>query len=203
MSTHQFRPPPMPPGPPGIPPTQPGAYIPPEQPSSWPKVIGIICVVLGGLGILGAASSALGPAISNFFASMMPDDQANVMEVTKEYQPWTMIIALLQGILAVLLLAGGIGLLQRRRWGIAVSMVWAVLRMLLVVASAILSYDVVIKTIEAMSQQSGAPALSDEFAEVVAIVGAVFTLLWGWALPVFLLIWFTRGRIKAETAAWA
>ncbi len=35
-----------------------------------------------------------------------------------------------------------------------------------------------------------------------AAVGVVFALLWGLALPVFMLIWFARRTIKEQVAQW-
>jgi hypothetical protein len=34
------------------------------------------------------------------------------------------------------------------------------------------------------------------------LIGAVFGLAWGWAYPIFLLIWLHRPVIKQETATW-
>ena len=34
------------------------------------------------------------------------------------------------------------------------------------------------------------------------LAGAIVSLLFYWALPVFVLIWFSRSRIRAETAGW-
>jgi hypothetical protein len=37
----------------------------------------------------------------------------------------------------------------------------------------------------------------------VGAVGSCFAIAFGWALPVFMLIWFSRSKIRSEVRGWA
>ena len=34
-------------------------------------------------------------------------------------------------------------------------------------------------------------------------LGVIIGLLWGWALPVFFLIWFSRAGVRSEVRSWS
>jgi len=57
-----------------------------------------------------------------------------------------------------------------------------------------------------LEEDPNAPAaMLGVFGTVMAIIGPmilVFAIVWGWALPIFMLIWFSRRKIKAEIAQW-
>jgi len=57
---------------------------------------------------------------------------------------------------------------------------------------------------EIMGQSSGGIPMpfGGGFYDVMIVVTLVFGLAWGWALPVFLLIWLSRGKIKNDVAGW-
>ena len=112
-------------------------------------------------------------------------------------------LAILAVGLAVLLLIGGVGVLRRRAWAPRACNTWAVLKVLLVIANAVVGYAVQKQTLLWMQGQSarmppGWGAISGSMPGMTAC----FALLWGWALPVFLLIWLARGTIKEEIAPW-
>ncbi len=55
----------------------------------------------------------------------------------------------------------------------------------------------------AMAQAQGsAPAMPVAFQQTMILFGSALGLIWGWALPVFLIIWFRRQVIKNEVATW-
>jgi hypothetical protein len=54
----------------------------------------------------------------------------------------------------------------------------------------------------AMHSQPGVPAPPKGMMETMAVIGALFAMAWGSALPVFMLIWFSRPSIRRETADW-
>ena len=184
------------------PPTEPGLVEMPRGPSSWPKVVGIIAIVLGVGGILGGLSGALSPLMLDAMASMMPQGQA-VVAAIEEMAGWTVAVSLASAVVAGVLLAGGIGLLKRRRWSVRITRIWAFVRLLLVIANAVLTYQMTKAQFEVMSQQQpGAAAMPAGFGGVVGTISVAFGVIWGWAFPVFVLIWLARGKIKAETSAW-
>lgn len=184
------------------PPTEPGLVEMPRGPSVWPRVVGIIAIVLGAGGILGGLYGALSPLMLDAMASMMPQGQ-EMVAAAKELGGWTVAISLASVVLAGVLLAGGIGLVKRRRWSVSIIRIWALVRLLLVMANAVLTYQMTKGQFEMMSQQQpGGPPMPAGIGQGFAAIGVAVGVVWGWAFPVFVLIWLARGKIKAETSAW-
>ncbi|NNF44738.1 MAG: hypothetical protein HKO59_05770, partial [Phycisphaerales bacterium] len=80
---------------------------------------------------------------------------------------------------------------------------WAITKIVFVVANSSVGYLVNRAQFEAMMDDPGMASMGSGFFSAIGIVGVVFGLLWGWALPVFLLIWFGRPKVKQEMATWA
>ncbi len=200
MSSHNFSPVP---GPADVPPTQPGPIVAREVPSNWPSVLGVIAIVFGALGTLGGIWGALSPLFIDWMADRMPANQAAAMEAAGEQMTWTVVLSLAFTALAIGLLIAGIGLLRRRRWAIGASQIWAILKILVVIASTALQYQMAEVQTELVTQQGGTAGIPAQFAGTLTTAAMVVGLLWGCALPVFMLIWFARGKIKSETAGWS
>lgn len=198
----------MPPPTPMTPPTAAGAS--PPRKSTWPMVLGIIAIILGSLATLRGCMSIGSSAMFGLFASAMPEEQAEMMEATKGFAPLIMISSGLIMAIAIILLIGGIGLTKRSPWSPKTCKIWAGLKMLLVVYSSIVTFLSTQAQMEAMQrmleEDPNAPAaMSGFFGTLMAIIGPVifvFAIVWGWALPIFMLIWFSRRKIKAEIAQW-
>lgn len=185
------------------PPTDPGEISTPQRPSNWPTVIGIIAIVFGALGILGGLWNAAAVFMVDTMASMMPPGQADTFEVMREWRVWTVVFGLMAAVLAVLLLAAGIGLLQRKRGSVQLSRTWAVLKMLFVVGNSVFGYLVQQGTLAALAQQDpNFGKLPGQFIGVIGVFTIVFIIIWGWALPVFMLIWLSRKKVKADVSRW-
>ncbi|MBI4579084.1 MAG: hypothetical protein HY718_05235 [Planctomycetes bacterium] len=100
--------------------------------------------------------------------------------------------------MALLLLVGGVGLVGRRRWGASAAKVWAVLRMLFVLVGLAVGWQMQQASFSAMSS-SGRMGGAEQ---VVMGLSLVLGLVWAWALPVIMLIWLSRAKIKADIARW-
>jgi hypothetical protein len=171
--------------------------------SSWAKVIGIIAIVLGSLGILGGVYGVITPRLLGFFESLMPPGQDGGFEALEQHAGWTVATSLVGMAVAALLLVGGIGLAKRRPWSLATCRVWSVLKIVLVVANSAIAYRLVQTQFAAMGQGGlVAMPMGAGFGKTMAIIAVVMGPAWGWAFPVFLLIWLGRGKIKAETSGW-
>ena len=207
MSTTDLSPPAL-----MTPPVEPGEI--PHPTSAWPKVIGVITIVFGALGILvygcgGLIGNVIVVALSGAAQSGGAIDPVNAaqMDVLRQYMPWTILSGLGSLALGVLLLVAGIGLLRRRSWSRKASVVWSILRMTYAIPTGVLGYIVNTAQFEAMEQaaaSSSSPIPSGFFAIMHSLgpAGLGCGLVWGWALPVFLLSWFSRSKIKAEVAQW-
>lgn len=194
---------------PPIPPTEPFGYVPIASRPSWPKVIGIISIVLGSLGTLQGCSTALSPFFlpfaADFMRAMPPQAQnpgVDSLTVAQKWLPWTVTQGLLSLAVAILLLVSGIGLLQRRPWGVSASRVWAVIKILLAAFVGVLTYYIVGDQVEAMRNAPNMPPMPQGFFAFIGIWSTVLGLLLGWAYPVFMLIWLGRRTVCEECRLW-
>ena len=195
--------PPMPPPTPMTPPTD-VAAIPPKQ-STWPMVIGIIAIILGSLAALGGCFGLVSSLFLDQFMSLVPQGEAEEMTSALDgLKPALIISGALTMVLAIVLLIGGIGLLRRRAWGRSTCLTWAGLKMALVVGNSVLSYIVQQAQFQAMAEDpnmaGSMPGFLPALMQALGVVGLVIGLLWGWALPIFVLVWFSGSTIKAEIA---
>ncbi|MCZ6850349.1 MAG: hypothetical protein O7F17_01775 [Planctomycetota bacterium] len=182
----------------------------PHPPSAWPKVIGVITVIFGSLAILGGCSGAVSSLFMSSLSGLMPEEQATMYDAMEGLKPWLIIGAVLTLALGILLLVAGIGLVRRRAWSPTACMVWAGIKMVFVVGYTILSdmaRQAQFEAMQEMMQQdpnmpAGATAMMGSFFQVFGVFAIVLGILWGWALPIFLLSWFSRSKVKAEVAGW-
>jgi hypothetical protein len=193
------------PGPPPWPSAPPTEAIPwpvPERPSGWPTAIGVIAIVCGIGGIAVGLWAAVAPFFMRALLQNVPEQRSG-LAVMDEWWPVSVALAIVGVGLAVLLLIGGVGVLRRGAWAPRACNTWAVLKVLLVIANAAVAYVVQKQTLMAMQGQNarmppGWRAISGSMPGMTVC----FALLWGWALPIFLLIWPARGTIKEEIAQW-
>ncbi len=198
----------MPPPTPMTPPTDAGAI--PPKPSSWPTVIGIIAIIFGSLATLQGCMGLGWPLVAGLFTSAMPEDQAEMMSITEPLMPLMIISGGLTMVIAIVLLIGGIGLTKRSPGSPKVCRIWAGSKMLLVVYASIVGYLVQQAQMEAMQRMleedpntpAAMPGFLGTFMAVFGPLTLVLGIVWGWALPIFMLIWFSRTKIKAEIAQW-
>ena len=190
---------------PDLPPTQPVHNPPPEVPSKWPTVLGALCIVFGGLAALAGGWGVLSPFFYEWFFDSMPRADAQTMtnnvaiRIAIEYRGWTVMSSLATLVVALIHVVGGIGLLKRRRRSSNILWCWAVLKMMLVVVSAMIGYRIQQQMMQTMPIQAGIPAGA---VAIGVAVGIAFAIAWGWAFPVFMMIWLSRGKIREETTEW-
>ncbi len=191
-----------------MPPPSDPAEVPP---STWPTVIGVIAIVLGGLGALFGCLGAFSPLFMGMMQSVVPEGQVTGLEGMMDWAVWLVAVSIVSMLIAVLLLVAGIGITKRRAWGPKVALVWAGLKMIFVIVHSVASYLIQIAQFEAMQEAmandqnmpAGMGALMGSLMQAFGIFGLLIGVLWGWALPVFLFIWFARKKIRTETAGWA
>lgn len=179
------------------PPTVRPPYIPPPRQTSWPVVLGILAIILGTVGVLGLiwqAVAAMIPSISAAAASQPSP-------VPKALVP---IMGLFNAVLSVMLLAGGISLIRRRRFGARLLKVWAGVDVVFTVAASVVSAAGMSGMLAQMQQQNPAAAsVPPGMMAGFVIGGACVGLVMGLGPPVFTLIWFGRRKIKDEVSTWA
>ncbi len=199
--------------PPGAPPTSPGALVarPVPGPPAWVAVLGILSIVFGVLGALGKCWGIATPLffmmMDRFFASMpqeeMPEAVGRSFSMMGVYA-WPIAgISLLKTIVAGLLVAVGIGLLKRRAWAPAWAIRYAVLDIVLSLGEGVLGALAQVAQMEAM--QAADPTAFAPIGGWTTLIaygsvglGVLLSMVW----PVFLVVWFTRRRVREHVSTW-
>ncbi|MFO0832342.1 MAG: hypothetical protein U0637_10960 [Phycisphaerales bacterium] len=219
------QPPPAGPGPVFAPPTEPGRV---QLNTMWPQVVGIVSIVFGGFGVLGNCWQMVSTLFMPRFLGMIPRagaqasqssggsgttttvtvDPVQTMQATiGKWGPWLATGAGLQLVAAGVLLFAGVLVLRRRRSGAGLHLGYAGVRALSVVVYSVINYlymQDIMAGVTAQSSAGGGPpaAMMSGMMSFFGVVGVFFGLAWGLAYPVFVLIWFNRGAVRRETAAW-
>ncbi len=175
----------------------------PPKPSSWPGAIGTISIVFGALGLVCYGCLSLQTMATPLMVGMVPEDKRP--PTPQGIQLFVQIFQLCAAAgLSVWLLIAGIGLTRRRAWARSHTVGWSVAKILLSFISTIMGVVFASATVDQINSQlsqGGTPpfTVSITWMLVFVAIGLVWALLW----PVFLLIWFSRGSVKDEVAAWA
>lgn len=196
----------------GPPPPPQAAAGPPEERTAWPIVLGIIALIFGGFGLIsnlfGAVSPFLFEGIMTSLAGNLPGEaqesmQAS-MEVARAWRTWSVGFALVSVLVSAMLLVGGILLMMRRASAAQLLKLWSVARIFTAVVGAYVAFRIQQATFAAMrgSIAEEMDQVPETFIAAFAMFSNVFSLLFGCALPVFMLIWFARQAIKDEVACW-
>jgi hypothetical protein len=101
---------------------------------------------------------------------------------------------------ALLAIAAGAGLARRRGWAPSACVAWACLKMLVVFFDGVLTYIMQKRMFDEIAADD--PSLAGATALVVTLIFVAMMVMWGWALPAFVLIWFARRQVGADIAAW-
>lgn len=165
----------------------------PQHESSWPKVLGILCCVFGGIGLIGRVFQVVGLVAMNH----LPID--DWMKPPAHLAGWLMILTVAGFSISILHVALGVQFLRRRpsvKW---MSIAFLLLVIVLYVPGAYLQYEVQQAQMQAMQQHfaqqpqgGGSPPptaasiqMGSTFGVAFGILGGVFAIAW----PLFLIIW--------------
>ncbi len=199
-----IMPPPLPPQP-IAPPIVAGPLGRPPSRPVWPTPIGIISIVFGASGVL---ASVYGVAAPWLFSRMSwtPSTPAASIEFDpfSAMRKWAISMTVVNGLgvlVAAILLAGGIGLLQRKTWSATLLFWWAIVRIPLAIALTVVTIGMQQEQMSEMSQQPGA-AIPAAFVSGFVWFGSILSIAWYCAYPTFLLIWLTRPAVRAEVKKW-
>ena len=171
----------------------------------WPFAVGVVSIVYACLHILGGVCSVASPLWSGMMRKASPPGTGpDFMAISERWAAWTISLAVVSLGLSGLLLAIGIGMLNRRRWSIGASRYWCVGQMALAVPNGVIGYLMQSDIVHSMSQSGQVvPGAFATGARIGAAVGVIVGLAWGLALPVFLLVWLRRPAVRGEYEGWA
>jgi len=186
----------------------------PTMPSTWPTVIGVVMIVLASLGMLaygcGAVANTIWPlALSKLAQSPAGQDPAITaqLDMSRRFMAWNVFNAIVSVGLSFMLLMAGVAVVRRRSWCARLSFVWAIVRILWAIPASYVGYRIAIESFQAMEKASadaGRPMPNGlgTIMHSLGGVGVAIGLVLACALPAFVLIWFSRSKIKNEIAQW-
>ena len=171
----------------------------PEEPPSWPKVVGIISIVLGGLGLVcngcGSAYFVIGPS---FFASMM---KTTVEELPPNMKPGPemLLLSAVALVISVLLIFAGAATTRRRGSGRLMHLAYAAVQFPLFGVSMWLQWRTMLQMRQWIAEHPESPFSKGGDPMAGFVIGLVIGAVIGLAYPCFLLVWF--GLIKRDAAS--
>lgn len=137
-------------------------------------------------------------------------------ESVERWLPLTIVMQCLLLLLAILLLVGGIFLLNRKPVAAKLLTVWAYGKIVAGIGAAFAGFLMQQAQMKAMTEgissaatsggaaaPAGLPGGMDSMFTIIAGVSFFFGVIWVCILPVVFLIWFHRGVVKADIATWS
>lgn len=174
----------------------------PAEPTTWPMVIGIIGIIFACFGILNGCWGAVSPWAMEQFANALPQHDVDQMEMMRKWRHWIAGSSALGVVVAIVLLLGSIQLLKRRRGARTAIITWSILKFVLSFATSILVYVMYEDQMEAIKNDPDVAQAPTGLLEMLGPVMAIFNFAWYAALPIFMLVWFSRKKIRTETTQW-
>ncbi|HYD01439.1 MAG TPA: hypothetical protein VEB22_09455 [Phycisphaerales bacterium] len=199
------------------PPTYP-AQLPVSEPA-WPKVLGIVSIVLGSLGAAYNACSAVGGLLGGSMMSWLADmansgarnaqsarQSAEMKQMLDAMQPWMIaagVVAVVSLAVSVWLLVAGITLVKRRAAGFGMHKGWAWTRIAMGLVTAGVTVGMQKAQFGAMNSLQAAGGGPPSAAITLMLVGqGLFAIALASAYPVVVLAMMTRRRVSLVLDRW-
>ncbi|HZW07898.1 MAG TPA: hypothetical protein VFF65_12315 [Phycisphaerales bacterium] len=199
------------------PPTYP-ANLPVQEPV-WPKVLGIVSIVLGSLGAAYNACSAVGGLLGGSMMSWLANtvnsgagnaqsarQSAEMKQMLDVMQPWMIasgVAAVASLAVSAWLVVAGITLVKRRAAGFGMHKGWAWTRIAMGLVTAGITVGMQKAQFGAMSSLQGAGGGPPSAAITLMVVGqGLFALALASAYPVVVLAMMTRRRVSQVLDRW-
>lgn len=225
MDSHDASPLPATPPQMAVPPTLPGSVGARQSGAVWPTVVGVIALVLGILAALGGLCGIFSALfIRVVFKLIGLEEELSQDPSLMHLDAWAIPLAVLNvaGLLvASVLIYAAVLTLRRRRTAGAWMNRWSWSKIVLVVVMAAATYMMQTEQMEAVAAAAqanasgsgtsgvagtsggGPPAVLTMMTTTMPVLSFFFSVAWGWGLPIFMLIWFGRSKIKQEVAGWS
>lgn len=191
---------------PAAPPTIPGQIGSVERRPVWPIPIGIIVIVFSAWtllsGLIAVVEGFIGVPIMDFwFSPRNPGVSDTITQIYTNMAPGFLVSGAFLLIAAAFGLTGGIALLCRKRWSVVNLRLWAVVKILSGAVYAVTEAMVQTQLMLAGTQLTGGGVTPADVARWAFFDGAI-SFIFGAALPMFVLVWFSRPRIRADCGKW-
>lgn len=197
--------------------TPPPSVMPPRRPA-WATVLAILCLVFGGFGVFGSlVALAMQATGFSFTPASMPGGDDEIMRamiaVQEQYRVPLIITSLINLPVAAWMILIGVWLLKTKPWIRRMALTFACVDIVATLVATYVTTKMQMAMMDAIAQQmfagagsSGPPGFEQfmtTFMKFATAIGVVMGLAFGLAIPVFVLIWFNREKIKDQVAGWA
>lgn len=193
-----------PPGIPVAPPTTPGPLGPTRREQSWPRTVGIILVVIGSISVIAwglrLIQSVMEAAMGGTMGGM--DEMEAMFQVYAEYAWLSISTDILNLLAGAMLLGGGVLLLLRRKLALLVLLNWAWIKVIVALASALVTYAKQRDLMDAMMTANAGTGMPVGMSHAMALGQAVFYFVIGIIVPIFVLFFFVPRKIRRQMRSW-
>jgi amino acid transporter len=172
-----------------VPPIEPMLDLPEERPS-WPKVVGIVSILWGALGLVCNGCGVASPLLMGMV--QMPPEMGPMPDVMKPGLG-QLVLAGIGLAMSVVLIIAGVATLQRQNAGRTLHLLWSVVNLVLVVVAIVMTLIVMGEQAAWVKDNPDSP-WAKQYSPFATYIGIAFTVVLGGAWPVFCLIWF--GLVK-------
>ncbi len=189
------------------PPTEPSGAMKPRE-ATWPLVLGVVSLIFGIGGLLMGLYGMASPWFTQYLESVAPVQMSGAMAAAGQYAALTVGIYAVSLVLAGALLAGGIGLLNQRRWSRRVLLAWAVSKVVYAVPATMLQMmmqkDAMLAAQASAAGAGGGamPPMANNIMQAMGVFGMIIGLAWLSALPAVMMAWLWRPTIRAQVNGW-
>lgn len=179
------------------PPTVRGALVRERQPV-WPNVIGIIGLIYGIAGAVFSVLEIVQAVVFRAIAGVVENQSPETFDAISKWMPATLALAIVSVVLAIVLIAASWAMLVHKPWCRPVVNIWAVLKIVSVVAATIVGYCIQ-RDVLASGAAPGAPTI---LFDGLFVLTAVMTLAMYAGFPIFMLVWMNLSGPKRDMARW-
>ena len=174
-----------------------------SEPPAWPKVIGIISAVWGGLGLGCLGCGVFGVLSPTLFQSGMQQAFPDGMPPVLTQPPLVMYASFgVSAVVTLFLLLAGIVLILRKPIARPMHLVYALIGMLSAALGLYVQYVYQSEITQWVKQNPDtAYAQRQGGAGIGQTIGIVVGIVFGFAWPVFCLLWFTVVKPRSEAIA--
>jgi len=180
MTREPIFPPPAAPGP--APSMYPPGPAEPDKTPAWAIAIGVISIIYASLGLICTPVSLVS-------SRAMPSPPGFEEMLPPWFETYSIVAGLVGMGVAVILLVAGIGLVRRRGGAVSLHVVYGLIAVLMGIVGMFVTFAAF-----DFSRLEG-PAKA-------GAIGGVAGGIIGLAYPIFVLIWFSRAKIRQQAAGW-
>lgn len=169
----------------------------PADPPGWPKVIGIISIVFGSLGLVCMGCAGVGLVVQPMLMKSTEEQMGGPMPDVLRPGMGQIAMMPIGVLLAAMLLIAGIMLIKRAPASRMLHLVYSVLNILTSIVSTVIGFGQAAKMAQWKADNPGSKwgeMIKPEMQMPMMIAGVAIGLAW----PIFCLIWFGLVKRKAS-----